>query len=182
MLLLLNCTLKFQNKQNHYSEKPVIYVFWHRNILPMLIRHRFRKGVVIISSSKDGQLVAGPAQALGYITVRGSTTRGGGRAFREMLRLGRDHVLGITPDGPKGPAEVMTDGALYLALMTGLPIVPIRTEIDHEWILKTWDRFRIPKPFSKISVYYSEPVFIRNKDEIPVKMQVIQQILNEPIR
>lgn len=179
LLLLLNCSLRFEDKLHNYSTKPVIYVFWHRNLLPLVIKHRNQNGVVIISSSKDGQLIAGPAEVLGYKTVRGSTTRGGGRAFRELLKLAKNHVVGITPDGPKGPAEQMTDGALYLALLTGVPIIPIGVDISKEWIVRSWDRFRIPKPFSRIGIYYGEPLYVLKKEDIPWKMQEIQEQLKK---
>jgi lysophospholipid acyltransferase (LPLAT)-like uncharacterized protein len=179
LLLFLNLSLRFRIKQNSASTLPVIYVFWHRNLLPLLIQHRYTNGVVMISSSKDGQLVAGPAQVLGYTTARGSTTRGGGSAFREMLRLAKDHVVAITPDGPKGPAEQMTDGALYLALLSGSPIIPIGVHISHEWIVGSWDKFRIPKPFSTIELYYGERTYIMTKEEIPGKLAMIQNELKK---
>jgi lysophospholipid acyltransferase (LPLAT)-like uncharacterized protein len=179
LLLFLNLSLRFRVKQNSASRQPVIYVFWHRNLLPLLIQHRYTDSVVMISSSKDGQLVAGPAQVLGYTTARGSSTRGGDRAFREILRLAKNHVVAITPDGPKGPAEQMTDGALYLALLSGLPIVPIGVDIHSEWVVGSWDRFRIPKPFATIELYYGEPTYIRGKEEIPGKMEEIQALLKK---
>jgi lysophospholipid acyltransferase (LPLAT)-like uncharacterized protein len=179
LLLLLNFTLRFKIKLNSATTKPVIYVFWHRNLLPLLIQHRYTDGVVMISSSKDGQLVAGPAQVLGYTTARGSTTRGGGEAFREMLKLAKNHVVAITPDGPKGPAEQMTDGALYLALLSGSPIVPIGVDIKSEWLVNSWDKFRIPKPFSTIELYYGEPTYVKDKEEIPAKMKKIEDELKK---
>ncbi len=177
LLLLLNLTIHFKIKQNRATTQPVIYVFWHRNLLPLLIQHRYTNGVVMISSSKDGQLVAGPAQVLGYTTARGSSTRGGSQAFREMLKLAKNHVVAITPDGPKGPAEQMSDGVLYLALLSGSPIIPIGVHISREWIVNSWDKFRIPKPFSTIELYYGEPTYIQNKDEIPAALLKIQDEL-----
>ncbi|HKK93300.1 MAG TPA: lysophospholipid acyltransferase family protein, partial [Longimicrobiales bacterium] len=100
-------------------------------------------------------------QRLGYGTARGSSTRGGVRALRELLRAGRSgRVLAVTPDGPQGPREVMKTGPLVLAGRSGVPIIPIGVGMSRAWRLSSWDRFSIPRPFSRVHIRYGDPVHV----------------------
>lgn len=103
-----------------------IIAFWHAHLLLML-HARYRKPIaVLISQSKDGELIASTFKYYGVDAARGSSTRGGTAALREMVRLGRTGTnIVFTPDGPKGPARVAKDGVVYAARATGLPIVPV---------------------------------------------------------
>jgi hypothetical protein len=171
-------TLKYEiigEKQPHQN---IIYVFWHRNILPLLINRRNEGVVVIISSSKDGDFIAEPAKLFGYKTVRGSSTRGGSNALKEMIKLSKNHSFALTPDGPKGPAQKLKEGALQLAYLTKLPIVAVRVKVSNAWIFNSWDRFIFPKPFSKISIEYSEPLYINTKEIFDEIKNEIEMWLN----
>ena len=95
----------------------VLYLFWHRNILPLLYLRRGEGVGVMISSSKDGDYVAEPAKVLGFKPIRGSITRGGAKAAREMIRFARDNSICIVPDGPKGPACKIKSGAGIISLL-----------------------------------------------------------------
>lgn len=129
---------------------------------------------VLASASKDGELIAGPMRHLGYHTVRGSSSRQGARALREMLRISKDYSLGLTPDGPKGPAGTIHPGIFEIALLAKIPIIALKVESKKEWVLNTWDSFRIPKPFSKVRVLYSQPFHLKSKEDIAVvKKEVI---------
>ena len=105
----------------------MIFTLWHGELLPLLWHHRAQDIAVVISEHRDGEIIARIAESLGYATVRGSTSRGGGRALIGLMRAleeGRDGA--VTPDGPRGPAHVFAPGAAIAAQRTGAPLVPIR--------------------------------------------------------
>jgi lysophospholipid acyltransferase (LPLAT)-like uncharacterized protein len=126
-----------------------IYAFWHEGLLLPAYQYR-RTGVhVLISQHADGQLIAEVCRHLGFPTVRGSSTRDGVKAVRQLLKVGRHAHLGITPDGPRGPRRQVQPGLVYLAAKTGLPIVPAGFAFDRPWRARSWDRFAMPRPWSR---------------------------------
>ena len=138
---------------------PLIGALWHNRILLMpVIYNRFcrnRRGNCLTSPSKDGAIIAGVLQHFGIGNVRGSSSRRGSTAMREMtvvLEKGED--IAITPDGPRGPKYHLNPGIVKLSQLTGIPIVPIHVESSRYWEIKSWDAFRIPKPFSHVSVVF----------------------------
>lgn len=141
-------------------QQKVIFAFWHRDILPLMYLQRNKNFAVLISQSQDGDIVAGASEKLGYITVRGSSKRGGGKATREMVKLSKNRSIGITPDGPKGPAKEFKEGIVFIAKVTKLPVVLVSVDINREKVFNSWDRFRLPLPFSRIVVKYSDQIFI----------------------
>ncbi len=175
---ILGKTLRF-TECNQRPEYRCIYLFWHRNILPLLYLHRDRGVAVIISASDDGELIAGPAQLFGFYPVRGSSTRGGAIALKEYFSINRERSLAITTDGPKGPKGIVKKSVLSLAHQTGIPIVPVVLNIDKEWLFNTWDVFRVPKPFSKIAVKYGEPLLIEDKCDLEKKLEQLQTIMDK---
>lgn len=141
--------------------RPVVLVLWHGDLLPLLWAFRHEGVAVLISEHGDGEVVARAALALGHRTVRGSTSRGGGRALLELCRtLDAGHDVAITPDGPRGPARTFAPGALIVAQRTGAPIVPLGAAATRAWRLRSWDGFQIPKPFSRVTVVVTEPVTV----------------------
>jgi hypothetical protein len=136
-----------------------IYAFWHENML-LLARHFGRPDIrVLISTHADGQLIAECCRHLGFGLVRGSTTRGGVEAVRQMLRARGSH-LAITPDGPRGPRRTLQLGAVYLAARTGLPIVPVGIGYQRPWRMNSWDQFALPRPFSRGTCVTADPIFV----------------------
>ena len=141
---------------------PRILVFWHNRIPAIAIaflrhyphRHPSRKGVTVLTSpSKDGEILSGVMAHLGMGSVRGSSSRRGSAAIRELTSLLESGVdLAITPDGPRGPVYSLGQGAVFLAHKTGIPIIPLHARYHHTIRLKTWDNFAIPLPFSLIDV------------------------------
>ena len=117
---------------------------------------------MLVSTHRDGELVARVLTRLGFGLVRGSSTRGGSRALREIHRLVREEVgdLAFTTDGPKGPAHEPKDGILYAASRTGLPIVPVGVAVDRAWRAKSWDGLRIGKPFARVVLEVGEELWI----------------------
>ena len=135
-----------------------IYAIWHENLL-FTAGVRFRGKIsVLISQHADGELVARVCRHLGYATVRGSSTRGGARALRELLQRGRAGHLVITPDGPRGPRRRVQLGAVYIASRTGLAIVPVGIGYQRAWRVRSWDRFAIPWPGTTAVAVAGEPL------------------------
>ncbi len=137
-------------------EKPVIYAFWHRAVFPAAWMWR-RKGIaVMVSRSFDGEYIARIIEKLGFVAVRGSSSRGGSEALRGMKdELEKGAAVAFTIDGPRGPKYVAKAGPVLLARASGLPMAAFYVALSEAWVLKTWDEFMIPKPFSKALVRVS---------------------------
>jgi lysophospholipid acyltransferase (LPLAT)-like uncharacterized protein len=126
-----------------------IYVFWHEYLLFPLYLYGHCNVAMLLSRHRDAHVLGWMAQYLGFAAVRGSTNRGGAAAVRELIEVGRQMHLTITPDGPRGPRRQLALGSIYLASKTGLPVVTIGLGYDRPWRLNSWDRFAIPRPFSR---------------------------------
>jgi lysophospholipid acyltransferase (LPLAT)-like uncharacterized protein len=136
-----------------------IFAFWHARLLPLVFTHRRRRIAVLVSRHRDGEWIARIIERLGFETARGSSTRGGEEGVLEMLDLARrNHLLAITPDGPRGPAGRVKPGLVYLASRTGFPVVPVATAASDAWVFRSWDRFRVPRPFARVVVAYGPPL------------------------
>ena len=141
------------------ARAPVIYVVWHGRILLLPYLYGHRGAHALTSRSRDGELVARWIRGFGLEPVRGSSSRGGGAALRELtraLRAGGEVV--VVPDGPRGPREVLKPGVIALARLSGAPIVPMAVGASREWRLRSWDEFRIPRPFARCVVRFGEPM------------------------
>jgi len=137
-----------------FFKQRYIFAFWHENMLLPAYRYSRPDIHVLISTHADGQLITDVVHRLGLRTVRGSTTRdgkdrGGAEAMLRLLKISRESHIVITPDGPRGPRRVLQPGIIYLAAKTGLPIVPVAWGYSHAWRAQSWDRFAVPRPFSK---------------------------------
>jgi len=138
-----------------------VFAFWHARLLPLVYTHRGRGIVVLISRHRDGELITRIIERLGFRTARGSSTRGGEEGARDMLRLARTGALiGITPDGPRGPAEQVKPGLAFLASRAGIPVLPVAAAASRSWVFRSWDRFRVPKPFARVVVSYGVPIAV----------------------
>ena len=136
-----------------------VFAFWHARMFPLVYTHHHRAIVVLISRHHDGELIARIIERLGFRTARGSSTRGGEEGARDLLRFAEERaLLAITPDGPRGPAEKVKPGLAWIASRSGLPVVPVATAARSAWVFRSWDRFRIPKPFTRVVVSYGEPI------------------------
>ena len=131
-----------------WAGRPLVYVFWHEMLLFPAAIHA-RDATALVSRHRDGEVVAQALRFLGGSVVRGSTGRGGVRAVRDLLRVGRMRHLCINPDGPRGPRRVFQPGAVYLAGRLGVPIVPVGYAYSTCRRAKSWDRMAIPHPFCK---------------------------------
>lgn len=137
-----------------------IYAFYHEVMLFPAYYWAWPEMHILISDHRDGELIAQVVRRLGFGVVRGSTTRGGARALREMaLRIDRGNLC-VTPDGPRGPRRHVHQGLAYLASRTGLPIVGAGMAFRGPWRARSWDRFAVPKPFRAAACVVPEPVHV----------------------
>lgn len=140
------------------QRRPFIFSLWHGQLLPLLWHHRNQGVAVVISEHRDGELVARLALSLGYRLIRGSSTRGAGRALLGLVReLESGNEVAVTPDGPRGPAFRYASGALVAAQRSGAAILPVAAHASSAWRLGSWDRFLIPKPFARVTIAYGQP-------------------------
>lgn len=151
---------------------PAIYILWHNRffVVPPAWNRLclgLRKTVALTSASNDGAMVAAAMKVFGLGSVRGSSSRRGVAALVGLKRaLAEGCDICLTPDGPRGPRYKVQPGFLKLAEATGAPIIPIHLRFSNAWRLKTWDRFVIPKPFSRVEIIFDEPIRIpRGLDE-----------------
>lgn len=139
-------------------DQAMAWAFWHNRIFVVpVIYHKYlrrRKGAVLTSASKDGEIIASVISRFGCAVVRGSSSRRGVTALLGLIDWIRDgYDVAIVPDGPRGPRYKLGSGIVKLAQATGALILPIRVEYGSYWSFKSWDRFRVPKPFTTVDVY-----------------------------
>jgi hypothetical protein len=144
---------------------PVIFTVWHNRLaLVLVIYRRFvvshhpqRRLAAMVSASRDGAMLARALELFGVQPVRGSTSRRGPQALRELTTWGaQGYDLAITPDGPRGPCYVVQSGVVSVAQLTGLPIVPVSYHLSRKTRLKSWDRFQVPWPFTRCTIRVGE--------------------------
>jgi hypothetical protein len=137
-----------------------IFAFWHEYLLLPAFHFSTPEIAVMISQHRDGEVIAEACRHIRLRTVRGSTTRGGVQAARQMVALAEKGHLVITPDGPRGPRRRVQAGLVYLAAKTGLPIIPVGVGFDRPWRMNSWDRFVLPRPWSLGTCVSGEPIHV----------------------
>jgi len=133
-----------------------IYCFWHQCVLPCAVYYRRTHATILISRSFDGELITRTLECFGFCAVRGSSSRGareGLLGLKDVIESGRTAIF--TADGPRGPIYQTKMGPIKLAQMTGAPIGAFHLEPERAWVLKSWDRFLVPKPFTRIVVSWA---------------------------
>ena len=141
------------------ARTPIIYVVWHGRILLLPHLYGRLRARVLASRSRDGELVARFVTRFGLEAVRGSSSCGGADAVRLLARALRDgHDVVVVPDGPRGPRETLKPGVVALARLSGAPLVPLAVGASAEWRLRSWDEFRIPRPFARCMVRFGDPI------------------------
>jgi hypothetical protein len=162
--------------------KGVIFCFWHSNILPLAYIFRGAGVTAVVSASKDGDRATAVAQRWNHTTIRGSSSRGQIGVIRQCMRaleMGRNVV--IIPDGPHGPREHVKPGAAMIALTTNAPVYPVILRSNQSWRLNSWDRFLIPKPFSKITVEFREALRPSQFSNIENRVDLFAQTLQKSL-
>ena len=146
----------------------VLLCTWHQHFFSFIRYFRnYRKfgPSLMISQSSDGEIIAGVANLSGWHTVRGSSSRNGTPALREMIqRLKNTGLAAHILDGPRGPAGIVKRGAIYLAIGADAAIVPLTAVAENAWYFKSWDRFMLPKPFSKVTIRYGDLIPLPKSD------------------
>jgi lysophospholipid acyltransferase (LPLAT)-like uncharacterized protein len=165
------------------ANKRIIYTFWHGRIFLATYFWRNRGIVVMTSQNRDGEYIARVIRRFGYGAARGSSSRGGRRALVEMIhQLRHQHDVAFTIDGPRGPRYVAKPGAVWIASKTGSAIFPFHIAPEKKWILRSWDHFQIPKPFSRTLVLMAPAIYVKadaGESELEIAHQQLQRALDE---
>lgn len=175
---------------NAAAASPAIYCVWHNRLALCMkqylgyVKPRSRAAglAVMVSASKDGALLAAILENFGVQPVRGSSSRRGSQALLELTSWAeRGYNLAITPDGPRGPCYVVQEGAISLAQITGLPIVPASAHLHWKFHLKSWDRFQVPLPFSRCDIYFGESIRVP-RDVSDAEREALRQRLEQALK
>jgi lysophospholipid acyltransferase (LPLAT)-like uncharacterized protein len=146
------------------SGRKMIVAIWHQRIIPVVgYARKFSVYApsAMISKSRDGDIIAGVASLLNFRPVRGSSSRGGKEALADMIADLAEHQVAVHAlDGPRGPRGVVKPGLIVMAQSTGVPIVPVYISVNRAWVLNSWDRTLIPKPFSIVTVRWDKPISV----------------------
>lgn len=167
VIRLLGGTWRIRVEDAQYLEqarafsKNVILAIWHGRLLTLSYSHRNLSIQVLASEHEDGELIGRTIQRLGFGHVRGSSTRGGARAIRALVRkIQAGYDVGLTVDGPRGPVLKVKPGVVEVARLSGAAIVPLTAGSGKRKIFSSWDSFELPAPFTEVSVRYGEPVIV----------------------
>jgi lysophospholipid acyltransferase (LPLAT)-like uncharacterized protein len=189
VMRLFGCTLRWrvEGKENldsiHSAGKQVIYTFWHGRIFMGTYFFRNRGIVVMTSRNKDGEYIARVIRRFGYGAARGSSSRGAKGALVEMIHeLRRKKDVAFTIDGPRGPRYIAKPGAVWIAAKTGAAIFPFHITPERSWVLKSWDQFHFPKPFSRVLVLMGAPIYVKqeaDEKELAAAQDTLQRSLED---
>ncbi len=167
VIKLLSWTIRIENINGHVHDdylrkgRPLIFAFWHGRLLMMSTGYRGKGVAIPISLHQDGEFISRTVTHFGFRSVRGSTTRGGFSAMREMLKASEEgYDIAITPDGPRGPRYRVQNGVIELAKRTGMVIIPVTFNASRKKVFRSWDRFLLPYPFSRGIFIFGEPLLV----------------------
>jgi len=147
-----------------YRKQNFVLAFWHGTMLMPWYLHKNQNFSALVSQSKDGAILANSLVKWGYKVERGSSHKGGKEALNTLLENSKqNYSVSITPDGPTGPPRVMKAGAIITAQRSGIPLVLCGVAYKKKYIFNSWDKFEVPKFFSKVVVKYSKPIIIDNE-------------------
>lgn len=159
-----------------------IYACWHGRQYCFLKICDRDKLTVLISQSRDGEIVTKILLKMGFKVIRGSSSRGGMMAIKQMLRsLEAEENIAFTVDGPRGPIFSVNTGVIKLAQLSGVPIVPVIPTTNIKYIAKSWDKYNIPWFFNKVNIYYGKPIYV-DKDADEEKIEKKRQELYEEMK
>ncbi|MFP3999862.1 MAG: lysophospholipid acyltransferase family protein [Desulfobacterales bacterium] len=162
----------------------VLLCVWHQQFFSLI---RYFKGYskygpsLMISRSRDGEIVAGIAELTGWHVVRASSSKGGRQGLHRMIeRLGSTGLAAHILDGPQGPAGIVKNGAVAMAQGAGAAVVPVFVVADNAWYFNSWDRFQLPKPFSRVTIRYGDMIRIphtREPEEFEIQRKRLEEIM-----
>jgi lysophospholipid acyltransferase (LPLAT)-like uncharacterized protein len=189
IIRIIGSTLRWYTENWHILKsirdggKKVILAFWHGRIFMATYRFRGQGIVVMISRNRDGEYISRIIRRFGYGVARGSSSRGSHGATVEILRaMEKGQDVGLSIDGPRGPRYVAKPGAAFLAKKSGNPVLPFSISVEKKWMIKSWDHFQVPKPFSRAVVLIGNPVYVNgnaSEEEIEMAEAKIQHLLEE---
>lgn len=157
-----------------------IYAFWHGRQVFFLYSHRRQPICTMVSRSRDGEWISRVITCFGMRFSRGSSSRAGAPALREMVQwAARGFYPSMTPDGPRGPARQVKPGVLYLAQKLGWPILPIANGMRRKLIFRGWDDYWVPLPFNRVSIVCGDPLWISQTDSLEERAQELKRALDE---
>jgi lysophospholipid acyltransferase (LPLAT)-like uncharacterized protein len=164
----------------HDRGEGLIGVFWHARLLMLPFAYTGKEAHILISSHGDGEIIANVMKCFGFSLVRGSSSKRGKEALQEMVKLARNnHDLAITPDGPRGPAEVAKPGVANLACLTGRSVIPLAYSSSRSKRFSSWDRFMLPYPFSRGVIIWGDPLSCREGEDTEEFRKRIEEALRE---
>jgi lysophospholipid acyltransferase (LPLAT)-like uncharacterized protein len=140
----------------------IIYASWHQRFFPGITFFATRRPIaILISRSKDGEFISHIVNILGWVAVRGSSSRGGSEGLQLLKGLAKKgYKIGHIVDGPKGPFGMVKPGLLRIAQVSGMAIVPTITSSEKRWTFRSWDRFMVPTPFSRVVIRFGDPIYV----------------------
>ncbi|MBN2363268.1 lysophospholipid acyltransferase family protein [candidate division WOR-3 bacterium] len=145
------------------SNYPAVYLLWHRDLLVPAFFFRNKGYKVLIGKHRDAEYISRISLKLGYRTLRGSATRGSASAMRNIVKsLKKNEIVVITPDGPTGPPQEIKEGSLLAAVKIGAPVIPVVLSYKKFYSFKSWDKFRLAIPFSKVCILFGKPVLMKD--------------------
>jgi len=160
-----------------------IYIFWHSDFFPLVYLNKNNNITVLVSRHRDGEYLSQILIPLGYKVVRGSSDDGGAMAVRELVKFNTT-AIAIAPDGPRGPKKKLKKGVISIAKILKLPIIPVGVHLDKKIILKSWDRFKLPIPFTRCKIYWGKPIVVtevseENRKKVEEKLNQINETVRE---
>jgi len=179
-LLYLSCKKRYHIPKK-IPDAPFLVAFWHGEILmnPFMYKKIMKdvKMSLMISDHFDGEMIAKSVSYFGFDTIRGSSTRGGIKALKESFKkIDLGHSIAITPDGPKGPRHSVADGIVSIAQKKDLKIMALNYTASSKWVINSWDKFIVPKPFSTIDFYASEPFSLEGLSKEKAKEEIKRRL------
>lgn len=161
------------------ESRPFILAFWHRYLILMRYAYRGTRMSVLVSQSWDGELTSQTLAHLGIDTCRGSSSRGGAAALRDLLRRARSGSdLGFTPDGPKGPPLRVQPGVIVAAAMSGLPIQPVAIGATRRKLLRSWDRMLLPLPGARVDIVFGAPLIVAPRSPVEDGIERLERAMH----
>lgn len=164
------------------ENQPTLFVSWHQGLLYYIYHFRNRNGLIMVSQSKDGDLIDRTLRWFGFQSVRGSSSRGGREAMYQMIeQINQTRCSGgLVADAPRGPFGVAKTGIIKIAQKTGLPLIPVMCWANRKKLFNSWDKTLLPLPFSHIVFFYAPPIFIP-PDADDQKIEKMRQDLTDQL-
>ncbi len=176
-------TLRYKEKNKQVKEQTIqkygsaVVCLWHDELFPLPYIRKKEKAIAVVSQSKDGDLLTGVLKRLGLTVYRGSSSRGGFQVLRSTIKeMDKGSLIFFTVDGPRGPRHCVKKGALFLAGKCGIPIIPVRIFMSQAVRFKSWDRFQLPKPFSKVQIVWGDAYKILDIDVSGDMTSVVKEL------